>query len=484
VLYFRHLRDPHLTLEAGLAAIASQDRREAERIASLLEQRGHTDYAAYLRAKHQLTKAERLLESTTRLVREEEIERAARVALYEAEVLAPGFHPHRALVAADMGTIPAALRLSPRRQERAKLDGLIAAACLAAHEYVRQIPSDSKLRVEGAIIAGECLGRVGDARGAAAAWSYVVERRPDHMDAHRHLAVIYVDTGALRSAIQHLESLARLDPEDGRPHRQIGLLMKEDKQSRLAIAAYEEALRRKLAPAVRAEVIMELAAVWLGEGEADYGKALDLLKQCPADYANRPEVLTLRAEGLWKSRRNEAEALAELDRALRLDPELVEALILRARIHLDLEQSSAAIPFLERAIRLRPHQLDARGLLALAYARLAASVDTPARGMISPIVDALYWRYMRAKSTESRLAREKLEQQIAELSRLSRQAMEAVWDDQIRYEIGKLWLEMGNPSLARSWFQAALTCNREHDAAAKEIRALERGNSTMPPNNK
>lgn len=489
IWYLQQLRDPARTLEAALAAIRAEDRHEAERLASLLSQRGHPDFAAFIRAKQQHHHVERLVESSIRLVRQEEQERAARLCVQPASVFVSGLAPMPVMLAGDVGTPAISVRLDPRRQERTRLDEQIVSACLAAHEHVRAIAPESPLRVEGAIIAAECLFRLGDVRGSAAAWSFVAERRPDHVEAHRRLAVVFYDTGAVQQAIHHLEQVARLEPEDGRPHRQIGLIMKEDKQSRLAIAAYREALRRKLSPAARADVVQELAEIWLGEGEADYKEALATLKQCPAECASRSELIALRAEAMWKARIDEPEALKLVERALRQNADLVSALLLRARMFAEAEQPHAAVPLLERAVRWTPHDLRIRTELAGAYARLAAELGAAAplemasygilHGLGAPLVvpdvtASVQQCLVQPQALQAASLRDEMKSQIEELSRLSRKAMEAMWDDQVRCDIAKLWLKMDNRPLARTWLQAALTCNPHNQEASRLLRESAR----------
>jgi tetratricopeptide (TPR) repeat protein len=471
-------------LAAGLAALESSDRHELERLTATLERRGHLDHAHYLRSRAAQARAHHLLQRVTHIAQQEARVQAGHQVLGLAAALTASPSP-AALINVPVDALTSAIR--PFRRERNDLDIQIAAALQEAHRHAAQVPPESPLRVEAAIVAGECLMKLGDHRAAASAWSFVVEHRPDHADAHRYLVIIFDDLGAMPRVVHHLEALARLEPDDGRAHRQIGFIMKDDKQSRLAIEAYREALRRSLSPAARAEVVKELTEVWLGEGETDYQEALATLQLCPAEFSQRPEILTLHATALWKSHSQEMRAIELVERALQRDPDLVDALLLRAQMWLDVEQPQHALPFLLRAARLAPHQLTVRTRLAQAYerfehqlARVALMVECSQAWVLALGVPAsmplslsgFVEGVIGPQTAKHAQFRDEVQKRIERLSELSRLAMERVWDDKIRCEIAKLWVEMENPQLARVWFRAALTCNPQNREARDGMLVL------------
>ncbi|MGH9362421.1 MAG: WD40 repeat domain-containing protein, partial [Thermoanaerobaculia bacterium] len=115
-----------------------------------------------------------------------------------------------------------------------------------------------------------------------------------------------------------------------------------------------------------------LASGRLHDALADYGRALERKPRSPAP------VLRRRADCLVRLRRWE-EALADLDESLRLEPESVETLLLRARCHDLLAREIEAIRDLEEILRRSPDHAEAMDLLA--WTLLVASPERrdPAR---------------------------------------------------------------------------------------------------------
>jgi tetratricopeptide (TPR) repeat protein len=433
-------------------------------------------------------RAQKLLEQAAALARAEEQVLATRLIAGVLTSMGQGYAPARPVSLGASGFARIASRLDSLRRARLDLDAQSAVTYQEAFRLAREIPPDGPLGVEAAIVAGDCLMKLGDQRGAAAAWSFVAERRPDHADAHRHLASISYDAGATQRALHHLETLAQLEPKDGRPHRLMGYIYKDEKQSRLAIDAYRQALRRELVPAARAEVVKELAELWLGEGETDYDEALATLRQCPPEYAETVDLLALRAQALFKSRRDETQALALVERALQRDPEHLDALLVRAGMYLDVEQPSGAIPLMEAAVRQAPHDLRARIRIAQAYERLASQLGIAAIAFEAeravplafgaPVmpgnpIPILQVGLVQPRTVQHIRHRDATQKRIETVSRLSREASERTADDRVRCQLARLWLEMENPRLARLWFRAALTCNPQNVEARQGLLELD-----------
>jgi tetratricopeptide (TPR) repeat protein len=463
-------RRPERILATGLDALAAGHDRDAERAAATLSARGHADHAAYLHARIEYARAEQLDADRQKFAafisKVAVCERLARVILARATLSAdPGSPVRLPLTLAAIALVDPKPVREANERERQTL-----AQYVSVLLRIREIDAESPLRVEGAIIAGRCYVRLGQQWQAMEAWEFVVSRRPEHADAHRHLAAIFYDLGAMERALHHLGELARLEPEDGRPHRQIGYIWKDEKQSRLAIAAYEEALRRRLEPAARAEAIRELAEVWLSEAEANPERALAVLEQCPAGFSQHPELLTLRAEALWMSRNNEILSRELVAKALQQDPDLVSALLLIARMHLDVEEWALALPHLERARQLAPHLLPVRVLLAQTWQRLER--DCERLQPLLPALKVVHEAVVRPRVQAALKARDEHQRRIEHISTLSKLAMEKPADDEVRVRIARLWLELENPLLARTWFRAALVCNPANNEARRGLEQL------------
>src|SRR5262249_53929544 len=126
----------------------------------------------------------------------------------------------------------------------------------------------------------------------------VTSIHPENVDVHRGLAGIYYDRGAMSHALAHLEQWAALDTSDGRPHRFMGLIYKDQGDNTAAADHYRAALRLRLAPRVRKEVVAELAEVLIQLHE--YAEALQHLDDCLREPgAPAAALLELRAESLY-----------------------------------------------------------------------------------------------------------------------------------------------------------------------------------------
>jgi tetratricopeptide (TPR) repeat protein len=318
-----------------------------------------------------------------------------------------------------------------------------------------------------------------------------LQRNPDLVQAHRCLAAVYYDLGSMHLAIRHSEEVGRLAPEDGRPFRFIGQINKDYYQIQPAIDAYQEALRRRLAEATRAEVIKELAEVLISH-TARYTEALDLLSRCPPAFAGKPEILALRAECLWRQGQ-ESEAVAVLDRAMEQAPDARYSIILRGVMYKDAEQPEHALPFLERAVRMDPHDHKTHNYLATLYQQMRDRMDRGAGALVAcaeigrqagqdgaglavlsvvagagRALEQSYARLYAQEAKDRDLAQARLDQ----LTKLSSEAMNKPWDDQVRYEIAMIWLQMDRLQLARSWLEAALACNPGHVEARRVLDRL------------
>jgi tetratricopeptide (TPR) repeat protein len=388
-IYWAHKTGPGSLLTRGQAALDRGGWDEAERCLDRLDERGYQDEAHFLRGEVWLRKA-RLAPETTALIS------------------------------------TAAASSSLRR---------------ALHELT-QVRDDGPLAQEGAVLRAECLVRLGQRRAAAELLQSVIQQNPDHREAHQWLAAIYIDLNSPYQALTHLREWGRLDPQNGRPYRWIGWFLSKDygKQSE-AIEAYQEACRRELDPALRADVIKDLAEL-LVEGPEDYQAALDILAQCPELLA-RPEVLTLRGQCL-RALGKQAEAVELVERALHADPELPQALRLRAKMFLADGQAKAALPFLEKALAVDSHDHLSRQLLMQAYQQLGAN----------------------DRAEEQRRLLEQARSEKQRLTQLHEQALRHPWDANIREQLADLCLKCNRKAEAEMWRQAAAACRSNRSAAA------------------
>jgi tetratricopeptide (TPR) repeat protein len=308
------------------------------------------------------------------------------------------------------------------------------------HDYAKavdefnQINDQGNLLVEASALCGRWflleLRRPAEAERFL---RFVVSRQPDHVDAHRGLATLYYDQRAWVPAVLHLLRWADLDPRDGRANRFMGLIYKDLDQPSPAVASYEEALRRELAPPVVEEVKEELAECLVGQSH--YERALALLESCADRSGEVPKLVALRAESLWGlGRTSEAQAL--LDRALANHARAPELLRLRAKVYLHTNEAESAIPLLERAVELDRHDYAARYQLAQAYQALGR----------------------RGDATEQRRLADQTKESLVQLTDLIKKASDKPWDALVRKRLAETCQVLGKPDLAAMWLKAAANC--------------------------
>jgi tetratricopeptide (TPR) repeat protein len=428
-------------------ALDHGDRREAVRLARLLERQGHEDHARLVRGEALVRDGRVALERAATLTRSHETQLGLQMLLDGAAWCGLPTAPLQVVYLHQPRTLPPLLALSPWMPQRLELDARARTLFEEAVAEFRKL-QEQALVVEGAALAGECLVRLRELgvevppQETVKALTFVIEHNPDHLAAHRWLASTYIDLHAIPYALRHLQEWGRLDPADGRPFRWLGFFHYKDQEHYgEAIEAYLQALARRLEPAVRAEVARELAEVWV-ESRANFQAALDALAQCPEPYAQEPEVVLLRAECLDGLGRH-AEAVALAEKVLRTHPDLHRAVLLRGKMYLDEDRPRAALPLLEKAVRLDPYDPRGRHQLAAAY-ELLGDVK---------------------RAEEQRQASAKLKAHKDRLVKLHLEAINQPWNDHLRYELAVLFLQVQRVAEARVWLRAAVTCNPNNQQA-------------------
>ena len=296
-----------------------------------------------------------------------------------------------------------------------------------------QIRGDGPIRLRGATLSGRCLLELGNMPEAARVLTFVISEQPDNVEAHRGLAVIAYDLGQLGVAVHHLEEVALLDVGDARPHRLIGLIYKDMAQNEQAVAAYREALRRKLPFTTAGEVRLELAEVLVRL--ALFAEGLDALAaDAAAGSETSPSRAVVRAECLrGLGRRQEAEEV--LDRAL-ASSSSADLYRVRGHLYLDGTKYSEAVRVLEQASVLAPAEYQVHYLLAQAYAGAGRKED--------------------GAKTSARA--EDLRKDLDLMAKLSRDAIDKPWDSVVRLQLAELSDRLMKPQLAAMWRSAAAAC--------------------------
>jgi len=262
------------------------------------------------------------------------------------------------------------------------------------------------------------------------AFERAVSRDPGSADAHRGLAAVAYDQGALMRAVVHLERAAALDPADGRPHRMIGHICRDLDHRERAVAAYREALTRGLSPAATTEVRIELADQLLKLGDAV--GALGELPEVDDDSAASVPLLAVRCEATWIADGADA-AVEVLTAAIGRHPDEAPLLALLGRLQVDLGHWDEALEPLTRAAAVDPTDLATLQALVTAHERLGR----------------------QAEATRLRERRETVQAALERLSRLTREADADLWNGTVRDELADTCEQLGKADLAAMWRHAA-----------------------------
>jgi tetratricopeptide (TPR) repeat protein len=333
--------------------------------------------------------------------------------------------------------------IADRLAERLEADGysdhahlLRGELLLREHQFARanlefnRIQDRGDLFIEASTICG--LGLLSLKRPfEAEKWlQCVVSARRDHLDAHRGLAAIYFDQGALTLAVRHARECARLEPQKGYPFWLMGVIFKDLGQYASAREAFQQALERELSDEQRGDVKKGLAEVLVHLKE--YARALTILEECPPAVRDTPKMLACRAECLWGLDQG-TEAKALLDRALQEHPQSPEVLRLRAKLYLNENQPDHAAALLERALRVDRHDHLSRYELVQAYQMLGR----------------------RGEAAEQQRLFQQTQDYLAQLTSLNQQIAEHPWDAAVRTRLAEICDKLDKPDLAAMWRQAA-----------------------------
>jgi tetratricopeptide (TPR) repeat protein len=305
----------------------------------------------------------------------------------------------------------------------------------AVREF-NQIHDQGALRLEAAALSGQCILYAKNPAEAARVFRFVLEQKPDHIDAHRGLAAVYYDQGADLLAVRHLEEVARLDPHDGRAHRLMGRIYKERAaQHDKAIPCYREALRRHLSPPVAEQVREELAECLVREG--DFAEGLEVLEGSNPPADRQAKVLALRGECLHGLGRPER-ARSVVEQALTTHPDSLDLLRVSGRLHLDANEARAAARHLARAAALDRSDYRSRHLLALVYERLGR----------------------RDEAAEQRRLVEETRERLKKVTQLSGEVASNPWDASLHLRLAELCDQLGKSAEAEMWRRSAAACPR------------------------
>ena len=338
---------------------------------------------------------------------------------------------------------------SLRERGAAGLAGVVQARLLVARGFSRpaldllaSLPAD-KTAADDAdlvrlvhLVRGEAAYRLRLYPLAEQELNAVLAAAPDSVDAHRLLAAMTYDAGAIPAAIEHLEATARLAPNDPRPHRLLGLIHNDYERYPEAVEYYEESLRRSPDQADRNEVLVEMAGSLVKlHRHREALATLDKLAGGAADLLRAECLLAIGDRGA---------ARGIVNRILETSPDDLGALRLEGSIDLEDGNPQGAVRPLERGVAKHPRDYLVRLKLAQAYAGAGREADADAA---------------RAEAERIRALRRTF-------ADLHQEAWARPGDADVRRRLATMAADLDRPDLEQVWLEAAAAVEAGRKPAA------------------
>lgn len=316
-----------------------------------------------------------------------------------------------------------------------------------ALEVLKVIRDDRPGAAEGLTVAARALLARGSISSARRTLERTLTMKPDQPEAAKMLAAIYLASGDGGRGVAMLKSAATLDPRDFRPWFALGKVYHDLGELDRSAEAYTEALKRNPPAAETREARLGRVRVLLDGHRAEQASNdLEELQKCDPD---EPQILALAArQARDLGRAEESGQLA--DRALALDADNVDALLVRARLRFHSRRTTQAIEDLEKAVRLKPNDVPSLQLLMQAQKSLG----------------------MGKEAEETQVLADRARERILLMDALAKDIDRHPEDPRPRWQMGQAAMEGEMYTLAYQCFQAALDLDRNYTPASQGLATL------------
>jgi tetratricopeptide (TPR) repeat protein len=308
--------------------------------------------------------------------------------------------------------------------------------------YAKGQPETS---VDALVLGGQAMYAQGKLRPAEIVWGQALAIDPDHVDAHRWLAIAYYDIGLMTEALNHFQKVADLEPGDARPHRIMGVVRMDHGNLSAAVSDLEESLRRDPRQPDRQQILLELAQCQ--ERLHRYDDALRTLNECDETAESQALSASIRYA---QARPDDAERLAK--HALELNSQERLALLVLGKLAIDRRQPKRALLLLDRAAEAAPTDSDVHFSLAVAL-RASGQVQRAQAEMDM----AQNLKGLRERS-----------------DKLFQQTIKEPYNAEVRYQLGLLAEQAALGVLAETWFRAAVLLQPDHRPAQAKVEEYRR----------
>ncbi len=196
----------------------------------------------------------------------------------------------------------------------------------------------------------------------------IAETQTSSLEAYRHFLQGRedLDKRYLDDALKNLERAVDLDPQFAVAYLYLSRLYRNMANSQLAAAALEKA--RSLSDKATEKERLYIEAAYAGRVEKDAGKEVAVLQEIAAKYPREKEVHSLLFSA-YKQKKMYPDAIAEMNKALALDPLWAAALNQLGYLYLERDDLGQAGEYLKRAVSAAPEDANPLDSLGEYYFR-------------------------------------------------------------------------------------------------------------------
>lgn len=286
--------------------------------------------------------------------------------------------------------------------------------------------AEGELREPVLVWVGEAFVGLGQLGQAEVCLREAVREFPNNEHAVRLLAIVYHDLGAMQPALQKLEQLAKLAPNDYRVPRMCGSIYLDFEQYDSCVNHLRHALQLNPPNEVRTEIVVEMARAL--RKQLKHAEALNELYLIDPTAESLGEIaLNQIGQGDLKGA---AESLQRGKQAGRVSPQLLEA---ESEILYEKKQYGPALTVLRRLLAAQPHDHGIQYKIALALKETGATDDATAA--------------MKRFEEMTTLRKQ--------LTELNDKANANPYDEAIRLQLAEVCDKLGRKDLAQGWRDAA-----------------------------
>jgi len=230
------------------------------------------------------------------------------------------------------------------------------------------------------VICAILVGMVSGSSAYAKTYSWTDENGVQHMsdnppeDVHNYeLAELFVTKGLYDKAITYLEQALRSKPKNKTYKAALADCYEKSGQLAAAMHTYKELADLETDSAAKASIYSRVGTMHLKLGESK--EALHYLEKAAAQHPKNPDILYDLAAA-YDALSKKTEAIDTLEKALKLNPEHLNALEFLGNLYFEHEKDyRTAIKYLTTTTQLDPKRFNARVRLGTCYFKLGNRIE-------------------------------------------------------------------------------------------------------------